>query len=69
MNKISTEISLKNSDLFVLFYSMCPIYAGRSNAQLNWIFQNNGKKVSLVVSTSRQIEIEIENVLSVETNF
>ncbi len=25
--------------------------------------------VSLVVSTSRQIEIEIENVLSVETNF
>lgn len=44
MNKISTEISLKNSDLFVLFYSMCPIYAGRSNTQLNWIFQNNGKK-------------------------
>jgi hypothetical protein len=26
-------------------------------------------KLSLVVSTSRQIEIEIENVLSVETNF
>ncbi len=25
--------------------------------------------LSLVVSTSRQIEIEIENVLSVETNF
>jgi len=26
-------------------------------------------KLRLVVSTSRQIEIEIENVLSVETNF
>jgi hypothetical protein len=29
----------------------------------------HGKKLSLVVSTSRQIEIEIEIVLSVETNF
>jgi hypothetical protein len=29
----------------------------------------NVVKLSLVVSTSRQIEIEIENVLSVETNF
>jgi hypothetical protein len=28
-----------------------------------------GLFISLVVSTSRQIEIEIENVLSVETNF
>jgi hypothetical protein len=27
------------------------------------------KYISLVVSTSRPIEIEIENVLSVETNF
>ncbi len=30
---------------------------------------HNEVTVSLVVSTSRQIEIEIENVLSVETNF
>jgi hypothetical protein len=36
----------------------------------NFITQNVLKIIlSLVVSTSRQIEIEIENVLSVETNF
>ncbi len=31
--------------------------------------KKNDLFVALVVSTSRQIEIEIENVLSVETNF
>ncbi len=44
MNKISTEISLKNSDLFFLFYSMCPIYAGRSNAQAQLDFPQQWKK-------------------------
>ena len=36
---------------------------------LSQISVSNAFYVSLVVSTSRQIEIEIENVLSVETNF
>jgi hypothetical protein len=33
------------------------------------LVDKNAIKLSLVVSTSRPIEIEIENVLSVETNF
>ncbi len=41
----------------------------RKLSNKNAIKHKKGEFLRLVVSTSRQIEIEIENVLSVETNF
>jgi hypothetical protein len=57
------RILLKNK----IFYLNCFYLETVDKLIINFVFK--GIFLSLVVSTSRPIEIEIENVLSVETSF
>ena len=64
-------VILEGPESFPIFVQSGEVHVTRRQVVnvLGILKKQNQFCVSLVVSTSRPIEIEIENVLSVETNF